>query len=146
MKTCTKCKQEKLATGEFFPLHKKTTDGLSSWCRLCNVAYTLQWKLNNKEREKNNLRKGNLRRNYNLSIEDYRIMLNAQDGKCKICKSEEIHSNRVSHFYVDHCHQTNAIRGLLCHNCNYGLGYFKDQIQILQEAIMYLEQHRATIK
>jgi lambda family phage minor tail protein L len=42
---------------------------------------------------------------------------------------------------VDHCHKTNTLRDLLCHQCNSGLGQFKDNIEILQKAIDYLHKH-----
>lgn len=138
MKTCSKCKQNKLATSEFFPLHKKTIDGLSSWCRSCNVAYTKEWKNNNKVREKQNRRNIGLKV-YGLTQEQYNLMLNQQNGKCKICNAAEVGSNRCSNFYIDHCHNTGKVRGLLCHSCNFGIGYFKDNIELLNKAINYLE-------
>lgn len=49
----------------------------------------------------------------------------------KICKKEEL--------VIDHNHQTGKVRGLLCANCNNGLGFFMDNIENLKEAIRYLE-------
>ena len=43
---------------------------------------------------------------------------------------------------VDHCHVTGKIRGILCYNCNMGLGYFKEDIEIMKLALEYLIQHR----
>jgi hypothetical protein len=55
-----------------------------------------------------------------------------REGKvCGICGSEE-------ELVVDHCHETNAIRGVLCGPCNYGLGFFKDEIGRMESAIRYL--------
>jgi hypothetical protein len=39
---------------------------------------------------------------------------------------------------VDHGHETGEVRGLLCSNCNLGLGYFKDNPKYLEGAIKYL--------
>jgi hypothetical protein len=43
---------------------------------------------------------------------------------------------------VDHCHVTGKIRGILCYNCNMGLGYFKEDIEIMKLALEYLIQHK----
>lgn len=59
----------------------------------------------------------------------------AANGLCEIC-----HENEVTSF--DHCHTTNYFRGFLCANCNFGLGFFKDRIRLLANAIIYLEDHR----
>lgn len=40
--------------------------------------------------------------------------------------------------FVDHCHDKKKVRGMLCNNCNTGLGYFKDDTTRLQRAIDYL--------
>ncbi len=47
---------------------------------------------------------------------------------------------------VDHDHKTNQIRGLLCVNCNAGLGQFKDKVQFLAKAIVYLDSTRSAAK
>lgn len=57
----------------------------------------------------------------------------AHDGKCEICGSQ---SEQVLH--VDHCHDTNKIRGMLCRTCNLGLGNFKDSKDLLSKAVAYL--------
>lgn len=80
-----------------------------------------------------------LKQNYGISIEDYELMLMAQGGKCAICGSADTGTTKSDHFFVDHCHSTNHVRGLLCHHCNLGLGNFKDNPRFLAEAITYLE-------
>jgi hypothetical protein len=62
----------------------------------------------------------------------------AQDGKCAICGVAEAYAPR-KRLAVDHDHRTGAIRGLLCGNCNAGLGQFKDSPELLAAAIRYLE-------
>lgn len=79
-----------------------------------------------------------LKNTYGITM-DYKIKLREeQDNKCFIC--EKVFENDKS-AYIDHCHITKKVRGLLCHNCNSGLGYFKDTINNLKKAIEYLEKH-----
>ncbi len=50
-------------------------------------------------------------------------------------------NGKVSPLSVDHCHKTNVVRGLLCNECNSGLGKFKDNIDVMASAISYLQQN-----
>lgn len=85
-------------------------------------------------------RKKWLKDKFDITIEEYDKMLENQGGKCAICGSEEPSNNgRRKNFLVDHCHKTDKIRGLLCHNCNIALGLFKDDSNILLKAFAYLE-------
>lgn len=61
----------------------------------------------------------------------------AQKGKCAICKEHQ--SKIKKKLCVDHDHSTGKIRGLLCGKCNTGLGFFKDRIENLSGAILYLK-------
>lgn len=81
-----------------------------------------------------------LRRNYGIDADDYADMLAAQDSKCKICQSLglKINKNAKVHLVVDHDHQTGAVRGLLCHNCNRALGLLQDNKEIAYRAAEYL--------
>ena len=83
-----------------------------------------------------------LRRYFNMTIADYRELLDKQGGVCAICKSSDPgckgETNELA-FHVDHCHETNKIRGLLCGPCNRGLGYFKDNLDSLKNAMEYLK-------
>lgn len=81
-----------------------------------------------------------LRSSYGLSVEDYNLMLESQDGRCLICKrTGEESRSRSGRLAVDHNHATNDVRGLLCTNCNKALGQFQDSIEILLAAAAYLE-------
>lgn len=62
-------------------------------------------------------------------------MLAEQDGLCAICVQRPAE-------HVDHTHATGAVRGLLCFNCNGGLGQFRDDSELLDLAIDYLDSHR----
>jgi hypothetical protein len=70
-------------------------------------------------------------------------MLIKQEGRCAICSLSETSRDRndkIKVLSVDHCHVTGKIRGLLCHSCNVGLGLFKDNIDTIQNAILYLKE------
>lgn len=75
---------------------------------------------------------------YGITIAEYNSMLIAQNNSCAICGHSEM---KDKNFFplIDHCHDTNKVRGLLCMNCNQGLGKFKDDIAILSNAIRYLK-------
>lgn len=80
-----------------------------------------------------------LKYNYNLTQDDYVVMLEAQGGVCKICGKTSQIGRRLA---VDHCHTTGLVRGLLCENCNVGIGKLKEDISILESAIKYLKESR----
>lgn len=73
----------------------------------------------------------------NFTIETYNEAFEKQQGKCAICPATEP-GGKKKRWCVDHDHKTGKFRGLLCWNCNVGLGNFKDSIASLQKAIEYL--------
>jgi hypothetical protein len=80
-----------------------------------------------------------LRKKYGITLDDYNILFNQQEGKCKICGTHQDDLDKK--LVVDHNHCTNQIRGLLCDKCNRGLGHFNDNINTLQNAIDYLRNN-----
>lgn len=73
-----------------------------------------------------------------LTRSDFEYMMNSQQEKCAIClKKFQKHRGAC----VDHCHSSGKVRELLCHNCNLGLGHFKDSVASLRQAIQYLQKH-----
>jgi len=69
---------------------------------------------------------------YQLTVAMFHGMLIAQAGKCLICDEQ------LRNPCVDHCHTTQRVRGLLCNNCNAGIGYFQENPDNLTGAIAYL--------
>jgi hypothetical protein len=67
---------------------------------------------------------------YNITANDYDTMLKEQNHKCKICLISFLHTKHSTKPFIDHCHTTNKVRGLLCLHCNAGLGYFKDDVDV----------------
>lgn len=86
-----------------------------------------------------------LRTKFGIPLERYREMLLAQNGVCASCKRPEVaaYKGRVRALSVDHCHATGAVRDLLCHSCNHGIGVFREDPAALRAAADYLERHAA---
>jgi len=91
---------------------------------------------------KNHRRSQQLIKKYGITLEDYEVMLESQNHTCKICGTDE--PRGVGAWKVDHCHTTGKVRGLLCNNCNVGLGNFKDNAAVLASAIKYLNESSET--
>lgn len=87
-----------------------------------------------------------LKRVYGISLAEYADIAAKQNNKCAICFNPEtqFRGNRLRALAVDHCHTTGKVRGLLCSDCNTGIGKLKDDPKILQSAIRYLEKHLGT--
>lgn len=81
-----------------------------------------------------------LRRKYNISLNDYTLMLEQQNYKCWVCDAEH-GQTRTQALNVDHDHTTGEVRGLLCNRCNFVLGEVKDNTRTLEKLILYLEHN-----
>lgn len=86
-------------------------------CKLCRRDYDWQY-------------------TYGISPKQYLELHNKQNSKCAICGKEL----QEEYLHVDHNAETGEVRGLLCGNCNRGLGMFGDNIQNLEKAITYLKK------
>jgi hypothetical protein len=75
---------------------------------------------------------------------DFDAMLDAQGGRCAICRTDKAFSGGGDgrRLAIDHCHSTGVVRGLLCGNCNRMLGLVKDDPEVLRRAAVYLEVSR----
>lgn len=142
-KICPRCKLTK-AVSEF-QKNKCAKDGYQYHCKVCRKVYDnaeVKQKYNrNRYHVKNDsYRDWAYQRHFGISLIEYNLMLEQQEGVCKICGKVCKTGQRLA---VDHCHTTKNVRGLLCMECNRGLGAFKDNVDLLQKAIYYLE--RSTI-
>lgn len=81
-------------------------------------------------------RDGMLRRRYGIGVEDVERMVVEQGGRCPICDKDISECRQV----VDHCHESGAVRGILCHPCNMLLGFAEDDIDRMVSAISYLQR------
>lgn len=143
-KVCSNCHKEKLVS-EF---HKRSDRliGTTANCKDCrnargklyrsNPEYKEYHRLKQKEWKANNFEKELAKRIfkfYRLTLEQYKELLKEQNNCCAICKVP------FGKPYIDHSHTTSKVRGLLCYNCNTGLGQFKDDAIIVASALKYLE-------
>lgn len=77
-------------------------------------------------------------RKFGLTEAKYNAALEKQAFKCALCTSPQ--PGGVGDWHIDHCHKTGRVRGLLCKNCNLGLGLFKDNPDLLEAGAVYLKQ------
>ena len=101
--------------------------------RARRIASCKAWDKRNPEKRVKLLRNGQKRRRYGLTEMDYELGIMACGGHCEICG---ITFQDAPH--VDHVHGTKLVRGLLCSECNLGLGKFKDNPELLEKAALYL--------
>jgi hypothetical protein len=134
IKICRKCQCE-LIDGTNFSI---SLAKYQNWiCNPCKSKYDLELKAIKPFRN----HESSIKR-YGLTAQEYEQLYKEQDGCCKICKdSAPLHSNNRTRLYVDHCHDTKKVRGLLCKNCNSGLGQFRENVKTMEDAIQYLKDN-----
>lgn len=115
---CSSC-QRFIPIPDWFS-NRGSKTGLSSYCKACMRVKCAE---------------SYLKRRHGLSTSTREQIHESQNGVCAIC-----HDAPAVH--VDHDHDSGHIRGLLCFNCNAGLGQFKDRTELLDAAIDYLNIHR----
>lgn len=88
-------------------------------------------------------RKARLLKKFGISLLDYDALLVKQGYCCAVCGCEDwAAGGRWGGFHVDHCHETGAVRGLLCMACNTGIGKLQDDPALLDRAAAYLRSHK----
>jgi hypothetical protein len=126
---------------------------ISSKTGLCKSCYSRKWRLehieqrkeydhrywiDNKNRISIRGRKNYIHKNYNLTLDQWTDIFEKQGKVCAICKTDDPKGRRG--WQTDHDHSTGFARGILCHNCNIGIGNLQDSICILENAIEYLRK------
>lgn len=79
------------------------------------------------------------KKRYGINLEEYNTMFDEQKGCCAICKEHQTETNK--RLVVDHDHITGEVRMLLCNKCNVGLGMFKDNPELLEQAAQYIRRY-----
>lgn len=140
-KMCVRCGEIKPAS-EFKETPDNTSTGLDSWCRDCHKEY----KRVRREKDADAQRKARknrpehylalqLKRYYNITVDDFQCMALEQNGVCAICGSPPEDGTRL---HVDHNHDSGVVRGLLCLKCNMALGLLGDNYAVVLTAAEYL--------
>jgi len=125
-RVCRRCSMS-LPIDEFY-IRGKTKTGkqlYASYCKPCTV-----------DNRPSDYAHRSTCKKYGLTPDQYSQMLEQQGGGCAICGVTP-NGKRLA---VDHCHTTGKVRGLLCSPCNTGLGVFKDNTDLLHNAVKYLEK------
>lgn len=128
VKICSFCKKTKSVSE--FTKRLRAKDGLRNRCKECDHQEEKKYRIKNPNQSKF----CKIKNKYGLSKQQYYDILNRQNHTCAICNSK-------IRLHVDHCHQTNKVRGILCYLCNVGLGSFRDNLQFLENAIKYLKDN-----
>lgn len=128
---CADCLEVK-PSAEFYVNYKTRIPTYRRACKVCWRKRSLVQ--SRKEISRRTAKNWRLQNTYNINLDVYDKMYAEQDGKCFICgEHKEV-------LFVDHNHATGKVRKLLCHNCNSILGLSYESIDILKEAIDYLER------
>lgn len=133
--------------------HLKNKEANNLKSKMYDLAHPEEKRMRNKKYYENNKEKhnaycyvNNRNKTYNITQDIYDTMLNNQKGVCAICGKKETKVGRINKkikpLSVDHNHNTGKIRGLLCQNCNSGLGLFGDNEDLLIKAANYIKQQQ----
>jgi hypothetical protein len=95
-------------------------------------AYAREYHRKNPQRQRDRLFK-----KYGITAQQYDEMFQKQNGGCAICGTKK--NGKKMNFIIDHDHKTDAVRALLCTQCNAGLGNYRDSPSLLRKAAAYLE-------
>lgn len=131
-KMCTVCK-ENLSIEDFSKISIKGKIYYQSSCKGCRNKFKV-----GKNKKLGIYRRRDIKNKYGITEDYFNKLIIIQDNKCKIC-GKEFKTNKAP--CIDHCHATGKIRGLLCNNCNTGIGMLRDSTSILESAIKYLEEN-----
>lgn len=77
-------------------------------------------------------------REYGITQDQYNILLEVQNNKCKLCGKTDSGRKDKGRLVVDHDHSSGKVRGLLCHPCNVSLGLMNDDPELLERAAQYI--------
>lgn len=134
LRKCRKCNKEGWDVSELDLFAKAGGSNKFGRYNLCKECHTSS---DNSIKHNNSLEKRV--KKFGITVTQYEDMIISQNNSCAICKKhKDDFTGRGKNFHIDHCHTSGKVRGLLCSNCNTGLGQFKDNVQYLENAIQYV--------
>jgi hypothetical protein len=99
------------------------------------LSYQAEYDKQNRDAVSKTNKNKKLKNRYGITLQEYESMMLSQMNRCKICNDDS------KKLYVDHCHSSGRVRALLCHNCNAGIGHFRERKDIFENAIKYIEEY-----
>jgi len=138
---CTKCGEIKHESEFYGEARNTKRNGKRTQCKSCDYVKNVNYrnKPGSKEKQANTRRVWSRLNKYGFTPGMYEQRFEQQGRSCAICKSPDAGGRGA--FHADHDHELMQPRGVLCHNCNVALGNFKDDPEILQSAIEYLNKY-----
>jgi len=115
---------------EYYKRNKKHLDGYRQNYRKNNIELEKEWQQTYRESSVEERKIAARKRRYGISNNTYNLLLEAQANCCDICSIEFSDKVRPN---IDHCHQTNKVRGILCIRCNTLLGNMGDSLEGLEK-------------
>lgn len=132
-KRCTRCGETKETS--CFPRNRSRPDGFGQWCKACKARHNAETgysgrayqrlKRDEPERLREYQRRARTQYRYGITWDDYEAMLERQGGRCALC------GKKHERLYIDHCHTTKRVRGLLCPRCNGNLGWYQKRVAVI---------------
>jgi hypothetical protein len=126
VRRCPRCGETKPLAE--FARNRSSKSGYGSYCKPCHNSVVAE----NRQKNHGDSRSFWLNRRYRVDAAQVAWMILQQGGVCALCGS-----GKPEH--VDHDHRTKRVRGILCFNCNRGLGKFADDVELMSRAVDYLE-------
>lgn len=125
---CSKCGVVK-GLKEGFNRSRGQFFGFFSQCKQCTSA----------DKKARGYRQADLRKHFDITLEEYNKISELQQDVCAICRRKCLSGNNLA---VDHDHETDVIRGLLCDKCNGALGMLEENEDIIWNMLEYLKKHK----
>lgn len=117
--------------------YEKNKEEIKEYKKIQQAQYKKDYYEKNREKMLKQTTVARRLRMFGVTEDEYNELFTKQSGKCAICGKHQSDLNHT--LCVDHCHETGKIRGLLCHDCNVGIGRLKDSLKNLRNAIKYLK-------
>ena len=141
LKLCTRCKKQKPADQEnFFP---RGNGKFRSWCKPCSKEFYHNRRMADLPASRAQARQRRFLNEFGIRLTPEQLSRVETAQQCDACGSTTTNAKDKS-WYLDHCHWTNKVRGVLCNSCNSALGWARDSTSRLKALIAYLELHHGT--